>query len=382
MSGLRRIGRELGMVVSHRAPELPPDSPYAPLLAVADEFQLATVRRFAARMTQAGRLPADIIGDDLRRYGTFLATQMVGVMVEPMLRRIVQLWRRAAERNPDWPQILPKLDSEVKPFNPPFSAYSVSLQNEIAAIVRWTEGKKGPFDAGARKPLKPATIKLRLACIRLLLAHHVSLGNDLQSVTSLRDLLSKKIMQPVLQSIWELGQTRRQRVPEAKRERSPNGTNGQTDATGVAVLMLAQYFMLAPDGLEDIKWLAKQMRKPPMKAMSRKNRERIDQFLDPVKRGLLLNLPGTLMAEAMELRERQPAEGGATGPNGDLLRHRTQDPAAHEKPAHLPFRPQSALCRRGFTGRYPQLPGARDEERPGNRIQHWQPRLPAPTNLY
>src|SRR6202162_4665989 len=168
MSGLRRIGRELGMVVSHRAPELPPDSPYAPLLAVADEFQLATVRRFAARMTQAGRLPADIIGDDLRRYGTFLATQMVGVMVEPMLRRIVQLWRRAAERNPDWPQILPKLDSEAKPFNPPFSAYSVSLQNEIAAIVRWTEGKKGPFDAGARKPLKPATIKLRLACIRLL----------------------------------------------------------------------------------------------------------------------------------------------------------------------------------------------------------------------
>jgi integrase len=233
---------------------------------------------------------------------------MVGVMVEPMLRRIVQLWRRAAERNPDWPQILPKLDSEAKPFNPPFSAYSVSLQNEIAAIVRWTEGKKGPFDAGARKPLKPATIKLRLACIRLLLAHHVSLGNDLQSVTSLRDLLSKKIMQPILQSIWELGQTRRQRVPEAKRERSPNGTNGQTDATGVALLMLAQYFMLAPDGLEDIKWLAKQMRKPPMKAMSRKNRERIDQFLDPVKRGLLLNLPGTLMAEAMELRERQPAE--------------------------------------------------------------------------
>jgi hypothetical protein len=72
--------------------------------------------------------------------------------------------------------------------------------------------------------------------------------------------------------------------------------------------MLAQYFDVAPEGLKDIQWLAKRMRKPPMKAMSRKNRRRIDQFLDPVKRALLLNLPGSLMAEAMALRERQPAE--------------------------------------------------------------------------
>ena len=38
-----------------------------------------------------------------------------------------------------------------------------------------------------------------------------------------------------------------------------------------------------------------------MEGMSRKNQQRIDQFLDPVKRGLLLNLPRTLMAEALEL---------------------------------------------------------------------------------
>jgi hypothetical protein len=155
---------------------------------------------------------------------------------------------------------------------------------------------------------RAATIKLRLTCIRLILGQYVSLGNDLHSVTSLRDLLSRKIVQPILESIWQLGQTRRQAVPEAEREHNPNGTNGQTDATGVTLLMLAEYFDVASDGLKEIQWLAKRMRKPPMKAMSRKNRQRIDQFLDPVKRALLLNLPGTLMAEAMELRERQPAE--------------------------------------------------------------------------
>jgi hypothetical protein len=97
-------------------------------------------------------------------------------------------------------------------------------------------------------------------------------------------------------------------VPEAEREHNPNGTTGQTDATGVTLLMLTEYFDVAPDGLKEIQWLAKCMRKPAMKAMSRKNRQRIDQFLDPIKRALLLNLPGMLMAEAMELRERQPAE--------------------------------------------------------------------------
>jgi hypothetical protein len=126
----------------------------------------------------------------------------------------------------------PKLDCEAKPFNPPFSAYPVSLQNEIAAICRWMEGQAGPFDADARKQLRPATITSRLTCIRLILGQHVSLGNDFPSVASLRDLLSKKIMQPILQSIWKRGQTRQQAVPEAEREHNPNGTTGQTDATG------------------------------------------------------------------------------------------------------------------------------------------------------
>ena len=45
-----------------------------------------------------------------------------------------------------------------------------------------------------------------------------------------------------------------------------------------------------------------------MSGMSRKNQRRLDQFRDPVKLGLLLNLPRTVMAEALELRDRQPAE--------------------------------------------------------------------------
>jgi integrase len=50
------------------------------------------------------------------------------------------------------------------------------------------------------------------------------------------------------------------------------------------------------------------VRKSPMSGMSRKNQQRLEQFRDPVKLGLLLNLARTLMAEALELRTQQPAE--------------------------------------------------------------------------
>jgi hypothetical protein len=121
-SGLRRIGRELGMVAPHRAPELPPDHSYAPLLAVADEFQVASLRRFAARMMDEGRNPGDVTGDDLRCYGTFLATQMVGVTVEPMLRRsfscgdgppnVIRTGRRS---RPSWTT---RPSRSIRPFRP------------------------------------------------------------------------------------------------------------------------------------------------------------------------------------------------------------------------------------------------------------------------
>jgi hypothetical protein len=55
--GLRRICRTLGMVVPHRAPQLPPNDPCAPLLAVATSFKLATVRRFAAYLADQGLRP-------------------------------------------------------------------------------------------------------------------------------------------------------------------------------------------------------------------------------------------------------------------------------------------------------------------------------------
>jgi hypothetical protein len=204
----------------------------------------------------------------------------------------------------------PRLDCEAGPFNPPFTAYPASLQDEITAVSHWLEGSigAGPFDKNARKPMRPATIKLHLARIRGILEAYVSLGNEVSSVASLRELLSPEIIEGILSSIWQREQRRWKAVSERERKPDPKGNSSQTHGADTAVQMLAQYFELPLDVLKKFQWFAKQLRESRRTEMSSKNRRRLDQFLDPVKRGLLLNLRGTLMAEAMELRKRQPAE--------------------------------------------------------------------------
>jgi hypothetical protein len=311
-SGLRRIGRDLGMVVPHRAPELSPASPWAPLLSVASPFEEASARRFAARMTELGRRPADVTADDLARYGAFLSTHMLGVKIRPMLRRIVDLWRRAAGHDPDWPRVAPALDEKARPTNPPFSAYPSSLQEEIATIRRRMTGsdRRGPFDPQCDgRPLRPATVTLRFACIRLILGVHVSLGNDAGSIASLSTLLaSPASIQRILESLWERGQSKRRGTPEAERESNSNGITAQLAGVGVALAMLLRYFPQPPEVQTKIQGLIKRVRRSPMSEMTRKNRRRLDQFRDPVKLATLLTLPTELMSEALKLREQRPAE--------------------------------------------------------------------------
>jgi hypothetical protein len=312
MSSLRRIGRDLGVVVSHRAPELSPSSPWAPLLSVASPFEEPTARRFAARMTELGQWPGDVFGDHLIQYGDFLTRCMLGVKIRPTLRRIVDLWRRAAERHPDWPPVPPRLDGKTKLVNPPFAAYPPSLRSEIETVRRRMAGsdRRGPFDPLCDgRPLRPATVKLRLASIRAILGEHVAQGNDPGSVTGFNVLLSSpETVQSILEGLWARGQTRRRAMADAEREPDGNGITGLLNAVGVTLTMLTRYFPPPPDALARIRWLVSRVRKAPMSGMSRKNRERIDQFQDPVKLGLLLNLPGQLMTEALRSRERRPSD--------------------------------------------------------------------------
>jgi hypothetical protein len=307
-SGLRRVGRELGRVAPFRGPELPPDSPFAPFVAMADHYGQEYARLFAARLHHKGRHPSQVTGADVLENAAFLETNKVGVKIDAVSRRIVRLWRETAAHHPDWPQTpLALPDGGRKPTSLPFSAYPASLQAEIDVVRCWMQGsdQRGPFGGQFhREPLRPATIKYRLKYIRLILSKLVEMGVDPRSITSLICLLVPETMQAILQSFWDDAQLRLLAIPESERDYNRTGNTGHTEAAGATLLMLATHCFPQPPGvLKKIGDLARAVRRPRQSEMSKKNRNRLDQFADPVKLGLLLRLPYTLMEEA----KREPS---------------------------------------------------------------------------
>jgi integrase len=320
-TGFRRACRRLQMIAPAKLPPLPPDSPYQPFLARATRFESGAALRFASGLHAQQRHPAQVTDADVADHRTFLLTRTIGGKADDTLRRIVRLWNETARHEPGWPQTpLTLPGGGPKPASPPFSAYSAAVQDEVESIHGWLKGtvvfgmagseRSGPFHRQRdRKPLRPETIKHRLAYLRLVLGVHVELGHDPQSIASLRTLLVPKTMQAILQALWDRGQLRQQAIPELEREYNESGNTGQTAAAGGLLLILATHcFHQPPDVLKQIQKLARQVRNPPRSEMSRKNSRRLDQFMDPVKLGLLLNLPQTMMREAMALRADRSAE--------------------------------------------------------------------------
>ena len=274
-----------------------------------------------AELYHAGLWPAQVTDADVVEHDTFLLTRTISGNIDGTSRRLVRLWNTTARHYPDWPQApLTLPGGGPKPISPPFTAYSVAVQQEINMVRGWLDGsvvpgwegsdRPGPFHRQRdRKPLRPDTIKYRLAYVRLILGVYVDLGHDPQSMTSLRALLVPETMQAILQALWDRGQIRLQAIPEAERDYNQGGNTGQTSAAGEVLVMLATHcFPQPPDVLKTLQGLAKKVRKPPPSEMSRKNSKRLDQFMDPLKLGLLLNLPHTMMREAMDMQGQRPAE--------------------------------------------------------------------------
>lgn len=347
--GFRRVCREMGKIASERKPDLPPDSPYVPLVDAATAFSRATMVRFASECYRRG-VPPELVEDALVvEYGGKLLADMVGVKVTATLRMIVRLWNKVARRIPGWRRLaLPA--SKRPPASPPLSAYSAAVQEEAAAVRRWMEGGVVPgmagcgptrtFGHGRRPARRPTTVECRMKYIGLTLGVHVGPGHDPQAVTSLRRLLAPEAFRAILQALWERGQARRLTVPEAERDHDESGLTRQMDMAAQTLMMLANHcFPQPPEVLRELRELARKARKATPGEMTQKNQRRLRQFEDPVKLGLLLNLAHDLVAEAMNLRHTQPAE--AT--------RRARAAAIFAIECRIPLRIQNlASCRIGY----------------------------------
>jgi integrase len=320
--GFRRVCREMGKITSKHDPYLPPDSPYMAFVKAATPFSRAAAVRFACEYHHKG-VPPELM-DDARvvEYGDSLRANMVGVKVTVTLRRILRPWNKVARRM-RWRRLtLPAC--KLPPASPPMSTYSAAVQEEAASVRRWMEGGIVPgmtgcdptriIGNGRRPARRPATVKCRMKYIRLSLGVYVSLGHDPQAMLGLRCLLTPEVVRAILQALWERGQVRRLTLPEAECDHDETGLTYQMNMAAQTLMILANYcFPQPPEVLRELRELTRQARKAVPGEMTWKNQQRLRQFEDPVKLGLLLNLANDLMVEAMNLRHTQPAEAARRG---------------------------------------------------------------------
>lgn len=351
--GLRRVCRAMEKITSKHRPDLPSNSPYGQFVTASPPFRRSAVRRFASELHRMGIPPEQVDDALVTAHGDRLLADMVGVNVMTTLRWIVRAWNKAAQRNPGWPRLsLP--GRKRPPASPPLSVYSSAVQEEVAAVRHWMEGGMVPgmagcdptraFGHGRRPARRPATVEGRLKLIRLLLGIYAKLGHDPRAIPGLRCLLTPPVFLALLQALWERGQDRQKLLPEAERDHDETGLTRQMDMAAQTLMMLANNCFPQPQEiLRELRELARNARKPAPGEMTRKNQQLLRQLEDPVKLGLLLNLAAGLMAEAMALRHKQPAEAAR--------RARTAVMFAIE--VRIPLRIKNlASCRIGYNLRF------------------------------
>ena len=304
-SAVRCVGRAAGMVLPALAPLILPGDPFEPLEQTANKYDKPNVRLFAAWCRQSSLDPQDVDDAALLAYRTYVLTHTIGKKPGQIIRLLARLWNSTARDNPAWPRTTLSAPRQGSPPSPPFTAYPVSLQEDIADLKVGMAGTTRRRSAGRRpgrkRASRPATIINVLANVRLALCALVAGGRDPASITDLGCLMNEPDLEAILLFHEDRAKARQQALPEAE-----CGAPRLPYAIGTALVMIAQHHCeVAPETLQALKDIVADFRVESSGKPTLKNRRRVDQLLsdrDKLKR--LMRLPRTLMEQALDLRQR------------------------------------------------------------------------------
>jgi integrase len=191
-------------------------------------------------------------------------------------------WNKARVTVPGWPHLELEIGSFRRNPSLPLSAFPESYQQDVEAyLAPRTEDEFDLFDE--TPTLRHATINGKRLQIRQLTTAIVETGRDPASFHSLADLIDIKTAKAGLEALTK-------RTAEQKTSRNH----------GVAYMLLndALYWVKADETtIKTLKLFCKNLA-PKKGGMTRKNKQRLQQFDDPRQLDLLLNLPARIMEEA------------------------------------------------------------------------------------
>ena len=305
---VRHVLRRLGLLAPTRVrtPKVA-DPGWDGLLATLPEGpDFGRLRAFISYCIIEAIAPEAVDNPTLEAYAERRAAERGGAKARDHARRVGVQWNLAAKQVPGWPATRLGLRAQPLQYSLPFDAYPPSLQQEVQQYL----GDIGaPADedlfAGEdrAKPVTPSTVNTRKYCLRRLLWGAVQTGTAVESLISLRQVVTPAFIKPALS--WHY-----------KRAGEVNADLGQMAST---IASIANYLKVPTEAWAAIKPLLAKATPAPRTEITERTAKLLDQLGQPEMRAALLHLPSHLMGEARRMR------AGGEDRHG---RHRAPQPGA------------------------------------------------------
>lgn len=244
---------------------------------------LPALCQFVHFLSGQGVRPMDVRDVHASAYLEAVTLNEISKSPETAYRAAVNNWNLAVKRIPDWPRILLALPSRQKRVILPDGTFPDSFFRDLDALLDRL-AHPNPLDhRTSQKPLRPETLKQYRRQILRFAAELVHSGVEPDAIDSVARLCDPIMAERGLRQMLA-------------------GNDNQTNRfiADMAGLLrnLARILDLTDETREELVGLAKRLRMPPQKGMTRKNRDRLRVLQNPhVLRNLLL-LPERLFARS------------------------------------------------------------------------------------
>jgi len=266
---------------------------------VSDQTERYKFSRFFRWCSTTGITREQVTQDAVAAFQAMIESETLVKKPRKVVSNMVHAWNRCRDAVQGWPDVALVYEGTRSPWTFPLDTFPQSFQDDVDRWLGRLQLDDLFDDDAPSKPCRPATIKHRRFQIRMMASALVHTGRPIETIRSLADLVEVEAFKAALQYMME-----RQ---DGKSSEALFGL-----ATGIKAIA-RHYVKVEAEHLEQLKRFCSRLDRTADRSRKR-NRDRLDQFEDPINLQRLLHLPKRLS---------QPVDRLYVKKRGNLLRFQT-----------------------------------------------------------
>ena len=359
--------------------------------------------RFFRFLTLADVVPEAVTADALDRFVVWLREETLTEDIPALVRRTASNWTWAMREIPGWPQVALRRPGMRDKFTTPLERFPESFQQDVDRFLDGLRGQRlggvyrapgaafratGQDGSGAKarrnRAQSPRTVRTRAEQIRAAAAALLLQGVPLESMTSLRDLVSpperpRQILEFHLDRL-KARNAAAGRCDDDGAETDP--TSGYVAALAEVLRMIAVHHVGLPEPeIEEILRLRAAVRPEVQGTMNETVSRKLRALNEPDTLAMLLHLPAEWMARLPELRLR-PRDEALVAMYATALEILLAVPLRRRNLVELHIDEQLVIDRRTGTVTGLDIPKGATKTRKQSIVWEFSPRVAAMIGTY